>query len=189
MPLHRHLLAAAVLLTLAAVEPASVQASQGREDMPLEVVLEASSAVVLAVPATPSQRVDAIDITPNGKHPDPEKYPPYKRHRQRWLVQEVLLGAPALVGQVLELDAAEWQMHLDVHRRYYVEGVNKIPIYREYSPSYPYDRPPKEPARIVMLMGGPGTWQFTADNSVESVRERPRVEAALRKIKARRSPQ
>ncbi len=189
MPMLHFVLATLVLLALATAHPQPCQASQGREDVPLQGVIEAATAVVLAVPATPSQRVDAIEIAPVGVRPDPEKYPPYLRIRQRWLVQEVLLGAPAMVGQVLEVDMAQWQMRLGVHGRYHVEGVRKIPIYREYSPSFPADRPPKGPARIVMLVGGPGTWQFAADNALESAHERPRIEAALRKAKAHRGAQ
>lgn len=184
MLLHRVLPVLLTALAVVIVSPTPAHASQAREEVDLQTVVQAATAVVLAVPATPSQRSEAIAITPPGKRPDPEKYPPYVRRWQRWRVQEVLAGPPTLAGQVLEVDEAHWQMQLNVHRRYYLEGVNKIPIYQAYSPSYRAGQPPGDPARIVMLAGKPGAWRMAADNALESPQQRPQVQAALRKAAA-----
>lgn len=184
MLLHRVALALLTALATCALFAAPAEASQGREVVALQDVLAAASAVVLAVPATPAQRSEPVSITPAGKRADPVRYPPYLRSLQRWRVLEVVAGPPALAGQVLEVDAAQWQMRLEVHRRYYVEGVGKIPIYLEYSPSFRADGPPPTPARIVMLAGRPGAWQLAVDNALEAPQQLPRVRALLRKAPA-----
>lgn len=185
MLLHRVLVALWIVLIAASLDAAPAHASEGREEVTLQEVLARSSAVVLAEPATPSQRTVPVSITPPGERPNDVTFPPYQRHLQRWRVQKVLFGPPALADQVLEVDEAEWDMRLTVHRRYYVERVSKIPIYRGYSPSYRADRPPATPARIVMLRGGPEQWSLAADNALEAPDQQARVEEALRKAKKR----
>ncbi len=164
------------------LSPGVALASESREELHLDDVLRRTTVVLLAEPATPTARTAEVAITPEGKQADPVKYPPYVRRWQRWLVRAVVAGSPALVGQVLEIGEADWQTRLEVHRRYYLEGVSKWPIYEAYCPSYAGGSPPRSAERLIMLSGSAKAWQFAVDDAMESTGQLPKIKEALRRV-------
>lgn len=149
------------------------------DDADLKTAVRQAGAVVVAKPAEPPQRKVKIDITPKGKKPDAEKFPPYTRVLTRWEVVEVLQAekrAGLAPKKVIEVDDADFSSQLDLHRRYYLEGVSKSPIYQRYAPR---ESKPDEPRRILFLEQTDGQWRFAMDGAAESLDARADVEAAL----------
>ncbi len=171
----RHVATAAVLSFAALAAAGQVHIDPAE----LKELVREAEVVVVARPADPLTRKTTIDITPKGKKPDAEKYPPYVRVKTRWEVVEIV-RAPKDAGlaekKVLEVDDADFGSQLDLHRRYYVEGLSKSPIYRRYTPR---ESKPGEPRRILFLEVSNGEWRFAMDGAAESLEARKDVEAAL----------
>lgn len=149
-------------------------------DLDLDGVVQNSQAIVVAHPAQPASRKESIDITPAGQAPDAVKYPAYVRHLSRWVVDESLLPGGPQKGAVLEIDEAEWGISLEVHRRYHLEHVEKLPDWTAYrSATVLRDGAPADARRVVFLQKLGQGWAFTARGSLEPVSELARVKQAL----------
>lgn len=150
--------------------------SEHHDQIELKDLVTRSSAIVIVEPATPATVKTEIAIAPKGG--SREKYPAYTRTRSRYVVKEVLhsRGAKLESGKTIEVDAADFDTRLIVHKRYYLEGVRKIPIYTYYSPQ----KAPAEGAVIVFLSGSSDGWEFAAAGAIEHLDTRKAVEALLK---------
>lgn len=150
--------------------------SEHHDEIELKDLVARSNAIVIVEPATPATVKTEITIAPKGG--SREKYPPYTRIRSRYVVKEVLhsRGAKLEAGKTIEVDAADFDTRLTVHKRYYLEGLRKIPIYTYYSPQ----KEPAEGAAIVFLSGSSDGWEFAAAGATEHLDTRAAVEALLK---------
>jgi hypothetical protein len=160
--------------------------------VPLERLVEFSQLVIVARPAEPPEMEEQIDITPPGSEPS-AAFPPFIRVRRRFVVEEILQprsserppppgltmtrdATPAL-GDVIEVDSASHDYDLGVHRKRYVENVNRITIHETYDPE---DLPEKHSSsRLVFLRRRGECWSFAFDPGEEGLRLRARVEKFL----------
>lgn len=126
---------ACVFGVLTLIGPENHAAEASCCNISLAEVVNRSDLVLLAEQATPPISWEKIPITPDGGQPDSKKYPPFKRHRERFVVREVLKGDARLSGKTLEVDAANWAEDLELHRKYYIDNINKTPAYQSYEPS------------------------------------------------------
>jgi hypothetical protein len=124
----------------------------------LSNVVERSNLVVLAEQATPRTTQEDISIVPSGEQPDPKKFPPFKRHKERFVVGEVYKGDIQLSGRTLEVDAANWGEDLELHRKYYVDHVGKSYTYESYNASKDAHEAKQ---KILFLRENKGTYAFT----------------------------
>lgn len=172
-------IATAVLLT-------SLEAftSEHHDEIELKDLVSRSTVIAIVEPATPATVKTEISIAPKGG--SIAKYPPYTRVRTRYVVKEVLhaRGAKLEPGKTIEVDVADFDTRLTVHKRYYLEGVRKIPIYSYYSPQ----KPAADGAMIVFLSATGDGWSFTSDSwefaaagAIEHLDTRKAVEALLKK--------
>lgn len=151
--------------------------SERHDQIELKDLVSRSNVIVIVEPATPATVKTEIAIAPKGG--SIEKYPPYTRIRSRYVVKEVLhaQGTKLEPGKTIEVDAADFDTRLTVHKRYHLEGVRKIPIYAYYSPQ----KAAAEGAMIVFLSGSSDSWEFTAAGAIEHLDTRKAVEALLKK--------
>jgi hypothetical protein len=157
------------------------------EAITLAQLVERSDVVVVAEPAVPPSTTIAIDITPSGQVPDPKRWPPFSRVKERWRIIEVLRDAvrhnvpvtpgPALkAGMVVEVDSAVWGSDLWNHRSYYLEGMSESPIYDAF-----HDPTPTTKAvRILCLQRQDEGLAFAVVGASVVVERRAEVVAALR---------
>lgn len=165
----------------------------------LQQLIRSSELVIVARPAKPRELKEQIDVTPPGKEPSEEKYPPYFRVRRRYVVEEILYSksraesvippifgpvhpddTPAL-GEVMEVDAQCFQYELNIHRMWYVDEIRKGAL------TYVYDaeKPPGKSSgsRLVFLeqRGGKG-WNFANDPGEEGIELRAKIEKLLAEL-------
>jgi hypothetical protein len=148
----------------------------------LELVdmVDEASVVVVAKRAVPATTMEMIPIVPPGQKPEVEKYPPFSRVKSRWVVVETLKAARKISrGATLEIDGADWRRKLDLHRRYYVEGVSKSPIYRRYKGA----KIENQDQAILFLRESDESLIFVADNAMESIHKRDAIKRLLAKRK------
>ncbi len=89
----------------------------------------------------------------------------------------------------VEVDEAEWRVSLEVHRRYNLEHIEKLPDWTAYrSASVPRDDAPADARRVVFLQQQGQDWAFTARGSLEPVSELARVKQALSRSAGPRAP-
>src|SRR5688572_15779198 len=100
------------------------------QDIRIERLLAASDAVVAAQPEG-SPRAVLEEITPAGEKPDAAKWPAFAHAVHRYQIDEVLFDRTMTlnVGATIDVDAADWQSELHVHKLYYLEGRAKSPLY------------------------------------------------------------
>jgi hypothetical protein len=168
------------------------------EKVSLERLVDASGLVIVARPAAPPEREEPIDITPPGKNPS-SAFPPFLRVQRRYRVLEILfsetrsgkfLAPPGEVrqddtpapGELIEVDAEAYEYELGVHRKRYLDRIDKITIREVYDPE---EVPEKSSGpRLVFLQrrGGKG-WRFAVDPGEEGIGLRDRVETLLRRAR------
>ncbi|MER2563378.1 MAG: hypothetical protein ABTQ32_21800 [Myxococcaceae bacterium] len=167
MRLNRTFTTAIVLTSLEAFT------SEHHDQIELKDLVTRSTVIAVVVPATPATVKSEIAIAPG------EKYPPYTRIRSRYVVKEVLHaeGTKLEPGKTIEVDPADFDTRLTVHKRYHLEGVRKIPIYTHYSPQ----KPPAQGSMIVFLAPAGDGWQYTANGAIEHLDTRKAIEALLKK--------
>jgi hypothetical protein len=144
------------------------------EPVTLEEAMARTEAVVVARPLEPEIRRIEIPLTPDGKHP------PFGRILYRFRVEEVLKGELA-AGEEIEVDNPSWGYDLVVHRKRYLEGVNKITIHESYESSITNEELKADPRRILLLGKSDEGWEFTCRGSSESLRRLPDVRRLLHK--------
>lgn len=151
--------------------------SEHHDELELKDLVSRSSVIAIVEPATPATVKTEISIAPKGG--SSEKYPAYTRIRTRYVVKEILhaQGTKLEPGKTIEVDAADFDTRLTVHRRYYLEGVRKIPIYSYYSPQ----KPAADGAAIIFLSHSSDGWEFAAAGAIEHLDTRKAVEALLKK--------
>lgn len=154
--------------------------SESHDQIDLAAVVKRSALIAIVEPATPPTKKSEIAIAPKGG--SKEKYPPYQRIQHRYVVKEVLSnrsGRKLVAGKTIEVDVGDFDTRLTVHKRYYLEGVRKIPIYSYYRPA---ERPDggEGSGEIVFLSGSGDGWEFTASGAIEHVALREQVEALLK---------
>jgi hypothetical protein len=177
-----HLRLALLLPLLVSLEAST---SERHSEVPLEQVVADARLIVLARPAEPSFRLVRVDITPKGERPSPKR-PPYQYRVQRWVVEEVLTPSGTVKpGDTLEVSPADWETRLTVHRKYHLEGVNKIALYEVYRPSTP--PPQDEPRRLLFLHPEGKAWRSTYAGALEAPSLRARV-LQLRSTAGSREP-
>ena len=147
----------------------------GRVDaVTLEAVVRRAELVVLAAPSG-----SVLESVPIG--PDPAAHPPFQHRVSRFVVEEVLHGgsrsrAPAR-GAVIEVERADLDYDLTVHKKRHLEGVNKITLHERYSPSKELDEAAR---RILFLVPSGARWAFAVDGAFESEGLRAKVVRLLR---------
>src|SRR5690349_8003589 len=82
------------------------------EQISLEEIVAGASLVVVARRADPATRETTISIVPKGAKPDPQKYPPFRRVKSRWVVEESMFDGRELLGKTIEVDGADWEDEL-----------------------------------------------------------------------------
>lgn len=149
-----------------------------RTEVPLATVVAASRLIVLARPASPPFRTVTVDITPKDKAPG-AKPPPFEYRVQRWVVEELLAPSDKVKpGDTIEVSPADWQYRLTIHRKWHLEGVNKIGLYEVYRSS---SSPEGEPRRILFLKADGQAWRFTYAGALEAPSRRVEVQKLLSK--------
>jgi hypothetical protein len=153
--------------------------SESHDQIDLAALVKRSALIVVAEPATPPTKKSEIAIAPKGG--SKEKYPPYERTQHRYVVKEIISnrsGTKLAAGKTIEVDVGDFDTRLTVHRRYYLEGVRKIPIYTYYRPT---ERPDggEGAAVIVFLTRSGDGWEFTATGAIEHQAQRAAIEALL----------
>ncbi|MEW5740019.1 MAG: hypothetical protein AB1938_13890 [Myxococcota bacterium] len=150
--------------------------SESHDEISLEDVVRRSTVIAVVEPATPPTKESKVPI--GGKHP------PYERTQHRLVVKEVLsnrAGTKLPVGKTIEVDVGDYDTRLTVHRRYYLEGVRKSPIYSYYRPAPVVDGGASSPQEIVFLVRSGDGWEFTASGARERLERRAAIEALLAK--------
>lgn len=157
------------------------------EPVTLAEVVRGSDLVVVVEPATPPTRTITIDVTPAGQAPDPVRWPPFHRVKERFVVTEVLRdrlrpgvtmpegSPPVQPGVVVEVDSANADSDLWLHKAYYVDGMGESPIYSSYRPV----GTSAVTARIVFLQRQPAGLCFAVLGASEYVEHRALVDDAL----------
>jgi hypothetical protein len=140
----------------------------------LEEAMARTQAVVVARPLEPEIRRIEIPLAPDGAHP------PFGRIRHRFRVAEVLKGKLA-AGEEIEVDNPSWGYDLIVHKKRYLEGVNKITIHESYESSITSEELRADPRRILLLNKTDEGWEFTCPGSSESLRRLPDVRRLMHK--------
>jgi hypothetical protein len=140
---------ALLALALTALEAST---SEHHDQIELTALIQRSPLIAVVEPASPPTKKSEIAIAPKGS--SKEKYPPYERVQQRYVVKAVLkneAGTKLAPGATIEVDVGDFDTRLTVHRRYYLEGVRKFPIYSYYRPSEPPDAGAPQPGKIVSI--------------------------------------
>lgn len=166
---------ALLALALTALEAST---SERHDQIELSDLVRQSSLIAIVEPANPPTKKTEISIAPKGG--SKEKYPPYTRVQQRYVVKAVLkneAGKKLADGAIIEVDVGDFDTRLTVHRRYYLEGVRKIPIYSYYTPT-PAPDAGAEGSIVFVQRSGEG-WEFTASGAIEHEGMRSTVEALL----------
>src|SRR5688572_6233482 len=133
-----------------------------------------SEAVVVARPLDPPHRFVDIPISPDGAHPS------FRRILYRYRVEEVLQGKVE-AGSGIEVDNPAWGYDLTVHKKRYLEGVNKITIHEAYESSLTQEDLKADPRQILLLNQTQEGWEFTCPGSIEPLRLQPEIERRLHK--------
>ncbi|MDP3501920.1 MAG: hypothetical protein Q8S33_16400 [Myxococcales bacterium] len=166
---------ALLALALTALEAST---SERHDQIELSDLVRQSSLIALVEPASPPTKKTEIAIGPKGG--SKETYPPFTRVQQRYVVKAVLkneAGKKLAEGALIEVDVGDFDTRLTVHRRYYLEGVRKIPIYSYYTPSPPPDA--GAAGSIVFVQRSGESWEFTASGAIEHAGMRSTIEALL----------
>lgn len=171
------------LTILVATLALEAHTSERHDHLSLEALLSRSTLVAIVEPASPPTKKTELPIGPTGGK---EKYPPYLRLQQRYVVKELLWSrdgrAPA-AGTTLEVDQADFGMRRNVHERYHVEGVRKIPIYSYYQPAAEADAGSSDRTIVFLRRAGDG-WEFAASGAIEPVSRRDQIAEQLAKREA-----
>ncbi|MDP1919998.1 MAG: hypothetical protein Q8L14_27370 [Myxococcales bacterium] len=165
---------ALLALALTALEAST---SERHDQIELSDLVRQSSLIALVEPASPPMKKTEISIAPKGG--SKEKYPPFTRVQHRYVVKAVLKNQTGKLaeGAIIEVDVGDFDTRLTVHRRYYLEGVRKIPIYSFYTPSPAPDG--GAAGSIVFVQHSGAGWEFTASGAVEHAGMRSAIEALL----------
>lgn len=166
---------ALLALALTALEAST---SERHDQIELGDLVRQSSLIAVVEPANPPTKKTEIAIGPKGA--SKEKYPPFKRVQQRYVVKAVLkneAGKKLDVGATIEVDEGDFDTRLTVHRRYYLEGVRKIPIYTYYTPSPAPDAGTE--GSIVFVQRSGNGWEFAASGAIEHLSQRASIEELL----------
>ncbi len=165
---------ALLALALTALEAST---SERHDQIDLSDLVGQSSLIAIVEPANPPTKKTEISIAPKGG--SKEKYPPFTRVQHRYVVKEVLKNQTGKLapGAIIEVDVGDFGTRLTVHRRYYLEGVRKIPIYSYYTPLPAPDSGSAD--SIVFVQRSSEGWEFTASGSIEHVSQRASIEALL----------
>ena len=156
--------------------------SDWRKGVSLKEAASRAEVVVVATPGRPDHRVQRITITPGGGPPT-EKYPDFGRVLYRYRIEEILWSEEArglpVAGKEIEIDSASWGYDFTVHKKRYLEGVNKITIHESYEPAGTAGEGASDPRRILFLARLGKGWSFVSDISAEPLAMRPAVEKLL----------
>ena len=103
------------------------------EETELRELIDRSELIVIARVLDPMHTILEVPITPRGRAPDPEKHPPFRAVVSHFGLVEILYSdrkveLPAKLSIVSPLVGSQF----DLHRRYYLEGLSKSPIYQRY---------------------------------------------------------
>lgn len=166
---------ALLALALTALEAST---SERHDQIELSDLVRQSNLIALVEPASPPTKKTEISIAPKGG--SKEKYPPFTRVQHRYVVKEVLKNQAGKLAQgaIIEIDVGDFDTRLTVHRRYYLEGVRKIPIYSYYTP-LPAPDDGGSSDSIVFVQGSSQGWEFTASGAIEHVSQRASIEGLL----------
>ena len=144
-------------------------------------MVDEASVVLIAKRAVPATTTEMISIVPPGKRPNPEKFPPFSRVKSRWVVVGILKSDKKIArGITLSIDGADWRGRLDLHRRYYVEGVSKSPIYRRYEGAKIEDQ---DQVVLFLTESDPGL-AFIADDAMAPMSKLDEIKGLLAKREA-----
>lgn len=168
------------------------------DEVPLPRLVHASHGIFVVRPADPPTRIERVTILPEGSafagrnrppyyeppyhDPDPgphgdKNYPPYPRGWHRGHVLAVLKALPALVlRDPLEICEADSGSREELHRRYYLLGHRKSPIYEAYRPAREI-RAREE--RLVFCTQRGGRLGLTVAEAFETIERRSEVEALI----------
>ncbi len=142
------------------------------EQITLEQLVQRSPTIVVAHVGEPATQTSQIAVgTPD------QKAPPFQRVQHRYVVDEVLRGAAILKGRTILVDEANFSEQLELHKRYYLEGTSKSPIYDRYAPR----RPARGPRSILFLRGNDDALAFSADGAIEDTSLTGAVKKAMRR--------
>lgn len=166
----RALLAAMRTVLVALCLSTSALASEESIEVGLAEVLPRTTHVLIVEPAKPATRKREIGFGPMQA---------FVHVLQRFVVKGSLKG-DAPVGTTIEVFEAEHETHLEVHRRYVLDHVNKIPIYARYAP-LPLPDAGTSTQQLVFLRKTDKRWEFVADGATEPLGNRSLVEAALKR--------
>lgn len=169
---------ALLALALTALEAST---SERHEQIQLQALIEQSSFIAVVEPASPPTKRTEISIAPKGA--SNKKYPAFPRLQHRYVVTEVLKNERGKLaeGAIIEVDLADFDTRLTVHRRYYLEGLRKIPIYSYYTPSPAPDA--GAVGSIVFVQHSGDGWEFTASGAIEPAGMRSTIEALLTAVR------
>lgn len=161
----------------------------------LKELMERSEFVLVVKLAKPSQRQIQVPI---GKDRRNQEAPAFVRVQTRCEVLRALAPAGTtgaeLVGKTLEIDGANWQETLAMHKIYYLEGIGESPIYDRYEPAdragaQTQEPEPKDAPFIVFLRReGKSGFAFAAEGAVERLKNRAAIEELLRHRKQAPTP-
>lgn len=165
------------------------------ESISLAQLIERSEMVLIVKMAKPGQRQIQIPI---GKDKKGQEAPAFVRVQTRCEVQRALTAAGAeLVGKTIEIDGANWQDTLSMHKVYYLEGMGISPIYERYHPA---ERPDPQ-ALEEESKGAPfivflrrevyekkAGFAFVVEGAVERLKNRAAIEEHLRRRKQPATP-
>lgn len=166
------------------------------QTLSLKQVIERSELVLIVKLAKPNQRQIQVPI---GKDQKGQDAPAFVRVLTRCEVQRALTAAGAeLVGKTIEIDGANWQDTLAMHKIYYLEGIGESPIFDRYEPADQKAQPapqaaePKDAPFIVFLRResyeGKSGLAFAVEGATERVKNRAAIEELLLRRKQPATP-
>lgn len=167
------------ILALLTLTTSAVAEKPAIEEISLQRVLKESTAAIEALDDDPPTRSEVIEITPPGKNPDKDRWPPITHHLARVVVVAVLYDASGKLKPEdhLEIESANWQRKLDLHKKAYLQGVHKSLLYPSYVPS---DAAAKADVktRIYFLARKDQQWRFAIDGASEPGTDEVRAKIA-----------
>ena len=142
------------------------------QKLTLEDLVGSAQHIVVVREAQPATSTEVIKI-----HKDSEKYPPFSLYKHHYVVTDVLYSSKLKSGDKIDVLEAQFDSKLDLHKRYYLEGVSKSPIYSRYECKACTDN---DKEYIIFLSEYDGRYSFSATGSVEVLSSKNDIVNALK---------
>ncbi len=144
----------------------------------LEELVHRSRNIFHTKKMTPFSTVEKIDITPAKGKKDDAEYPPFHKTTYHFKVIEVLRGKDRK-GKEIDVLPAHTNSSLMLHKKYYIEGIGKSPVYEMYNTIADFEGSDE---LILFLYSSGGIFEFSAEEAYESVSQKKKIMKMIKKV-------